>query len=580
MDWVDRAKRLPWVSILWVVLLGWIAFLHRLGSTGLLDETEPLFVEAARQMVVTGDWITPYFNGATRFDKPPLIYWLMAVGFRCFGVNEWTARLPSALAGTGLLGLVFCTLSQVSGSKEPDPTARSISLLPYLGTGLLALNLQMLFFGRTGYSDMVLNACFSGSLLAFFLGYIQVRRSWAQKMWYVGFFLLMGLGVLTKGPVAVVLPLAIVAFFSFLVGNFSRVFLELPWFSGGFLGALIAIPWYLAVYERNGKAFTDAFFGFHNIDRFTKVVNQHAGPWYYHIIVLFVGMLPWSMALPAGMVHSLRLKTERGDRVRHLGVLALAWFLVVMAFFAISATKYITYSLPAVPAASLLIALWWNDQDQTRRHSWSLKLTSFFSLAAFTALGFAAWYCPHWLNDDASMPYLGGLIARHGINLVGAGIWAVAVIAGVVLAIQGRLSQLWRLKVMAMAAFILFFIMPTLTVLDQVRQSPLRSMAQTITKVQQPKEAVAMAVTFFEKPSLVFYTQQPVEFINRAVKVKPYIEAVRNQQQSPSILMVTTPDTLKESGLKASEYQTIAKASLYKLIRIPLNQADKPKPQK
>jgi 4-amino-4-deoxy-L-arabinose transferase-like glycosyltransferase len=191
MDWVDRAKRLPWVSILWVVLLGWIAFLHRLGSTGLLDETEPLFVEAARQMVVTGDWITPYFNGATRFDKPPLIYWLMAVGFRCFGVNEWTARLPSALAGTGLLGLVFCTLSQVSGSKEPDPTARSISLLPYLGTGLLALNLQMLFFGRTGYSDMVLNACFSGSLLAFFLGYIQVRRSWAQKMWYVGFFLLM-----------------------------------------------------------------------------------------------------------------------------------------------------------------------------------------------------------------------------------------------------------------------------------------------------------------------------------------------------------------------------------------------------
>lgn len=84
------------MAILWLLLLGWLAFFWNLGKNGLLDETEPLFVEASRQMTVTGDWITPYFNGVTRFDKPPLIYWSQAIAFQIFGVNEWAARLPSA----------------------------------------------------------------------------------------------------------------------------------------------------------------------------------------------------------------------------------------------------------------------------------------------------------------------------------------------------------------------------------------------------------------------------------------------------------------------------------------------------
>jgi 4-amino-4-deoxy-L-arabinose transferase-like glycosyltransferase len=578
MDWVDRTKRLPWIAIFWVLLLSWIAFFHHLGDTGLLDETEPLFVEAARQMTVTGDWITPYFNGVTRFDKPPLIYWLMAIGFKIFGTNEWGARMPSAVAGTALLGLAFYTLTQVATAQkttEPRSQTTTPNLLPYIGSGILALNLQMLFFGRTGYSDMLLNACFGGALLTFFLGYIQPKRSWAMKGWYWGFFALMGLGMLTKGPVAVVLPLAIVVFFTFLTGNFQRLVRELPWFSGSLLAGAIAVPWYWAVYQRNGIAFINAFFGFHNMERFTQVVNQHAGPWYYHFVVLGAGMLPWSVALPAGLLYALRLKTDRDDRLGHLGVLALAWFLVVMAFFAVSATKYITYSLPAVPAAAILVALWWNEQDQRQRTSWSLRLTSLGSLAAFTALGIGAWYCPKWLNDDASMPNLGLMISQYGISFLGGGLWAIVGIAALVLVVQNRLGQMWRLKLIAMAAFILFFVMPGLNALDGVRQAPLRAIARTIVKVQQPKEAVAMAVTFFEKPSLVFYTQEPVEFINRAVKVKPYIEAVRNQKKMKSILMVTTKETLAESGLKPKEYGAIARAGLYQLIRIPLVGAGK-----
>ncbi|NER84889.1 MAG: phospholipid carrier-dependent glycosyltransferase, partial [Leptolyngbya sp. SIO1D8] len=104
-------------SVLWVVCLSGIAFFWGLASTGLVDETEPLFAEAARQMQATGDWITPYFNGNPRFDKPPLIYWLMAVGFQLFGVNEWAVRLPSAFAAVAVVGLGFYTLRRFGFSR-------------------------------------------------------------------------------------------------------------------------------------------------------------------------------------------------------------------------------------------------------------------------------------------------------------------------------------------------------------------------------------------------------------------------------------------------------------------------------
>ncbi len=97
-------------SWVWLLVVSWFAFLWHLGSTGLVDETEPLFAEAARQMTVTGDWITPYYNGETRFDKPPLIYWLIAIAYKLIGVNEWAVRLPSAIAAIALVVFGFYTL--------------------------------------------------------------------------------------------------------------------------------------------------------------------------------------------------------------------------------------------------------------------------------------------------------------------------------------------------------------------------------------------------------------------------------------------------------------------------------------
>jgi len=138
-------KQATIIAILIVILTALIAFFYQLGNIGLIDKTEPMFVEAARQMVITGDWLTPYWNDATRFDKPPLIYWLMAISFKIFGINEMAARLPSALFGLLTVLLVFYLIYLVNQKilitqENPDLTNHKNLLIATIGALITILN--------------------------------------------------------------------------------------------------------------------------------------------------------------------------------------------------------------------------------------------------------------------------------------------------------------------------------------------------------------------------------------------------------------------------------------------------------
>ncbi len=168
------------LSTLWLILVGGIAFFWHLGSTGLIDETEPLFAEASRQMYVTGDWITPFFNGKTRFDKPALIYWCQAIAYNIFGVNEWAVRLPSAIAAMSVIALAFYTVQwQLAKQDSLEQVFRPSRrwLTAGLVAGVMALNPEMIVWGRTGVSDMLLTGCIASALLCFFLGYASQEGS-------------------------------------------------------------------------------------------------------------------------------------------------------------------------------------------------------------------------------------------------------------------------------------------------------------------------------------------------------------------------------------------------------------------
>lgn len=584
----ERHPAIPWVlSLLWVVSIAFVAFFWNLGSTGLLDETEPLFVEASRQMTVTGDWITPYFNGVTRFDKPPLIYWCQAIAFLTFGINEFAARLPSALAGLGLIGFCFYTLHSIQNETLNTPSHHAPQWQSWLVAGLaaamVALNPLTLFFGRTGYSDMLLNLCFGAALLAFFLGYAHSEKRKVQARWYLAFYVLSALAVLTKGPVGIVLPGLIIGAFLLYVGRLREVLAEMRLVRGALIFLAITVPWYILVTLQNGEAYIDSFFGYHNFARFTSVVNEHGGPWYSQILIAVLGFAPWSVALPAAIANTKfwqRSHWQQLPRATHLGLFALFWFSIVLGFFTVAATKYFSYTLPLMPAAAILVALWWSNcivrEQIFPQTSRDIKLTNLGSIVLFLALAAVSFYSPNWLDDDPSMPDLGLRLSQAGLHNIGAVIWGASAIAGLILLLwwykhprpSAQAYWLWGVNFLGFVAFLMFVIMPVSGIVDIERQLPLRKMAEAAVKVEVPGEKLVMITDGFEKPSLVFYTQQPVTFLHDTSNVISQLQSVKNQASAGSILVIARSKALEKTGLQPNQYQEISQAGMYKLIRI------------
>jgi 4-amino-4-deoxy-L-arabinose transferase-like glycosyltransferase len=586
------------LSILWLLAICWLAFFRHLGSIGLIDETEPLFAEAARQMIVTGDWITPFFNGETRFDKPPLIYWLMAIAYQLFGVNEWAVRLPSALAALALTSFCFCalryfglpySLTSPSQSNQPRETGLATAIRhkqdsnwplwvsAWLGAAILVFNPYIFFWGRVGYSDMLLSACLGGALLAFFFGYAQPERQVVQVRWYLIFYTLIALAVLTKGPVGIVLPGLIIGCFLLYLGKGREVLREMRLLPGVLIVLGLTVPWYILVISANGQAYINSFFGYHNLERFTSVVNYHSGPWYFHLVVVLVGFIPWSIYLPAAIARVQvlnRRSWQAQPRSTHLGLFALFWFLVVLGFFTIAATKYFSYVLPLIPAAAILVALWWSDQitqGRSQPYRWDFKLSSLFNLGLFLVLAVVSIYSPNWLGNDPSMPNLGLRLQQTHLLVVGAVIWAGSAIAGGALLLRRRIHWLWSVNLIGYIAFLVFVITPALFIVDAERQLPLRQIAQTAVEVERPAEELIMIVNGFPKPSLVFYTQQPVTYLLHPSEAIPYVRKLTGRSPFKSTLIVASDEALKQTGLKPNQYQEISQAGVYQLVRVSSN---------
>ena len=615
------------LSLLWLCAIASVAFLWNLGNIGLVDETEPLFAEAARQMTLTGDWITPYFNGETRFDKPPLIYWLMAVAYRTLGVNEWAVRLPSALCAIGLTCLGFYTLSKEEGSSATDSVTdltdvrkkeevrwkpeeetennnsklktRRLPLFlstPWIGAALIALNPQTIAWGRTGVSDMLLVGCMCSALLAFFLGYtLEEQREQAEfstvsasrfpNKWYLTFYVLIALAILAKGPVGIVVPALIVGCFGLYLGNFRQLWREMRPVSGILIILAIALPWYIFVILANGQTYIDSFFGYHNFQRFTGVVNKHSAPWYFYFFVVLVGFAPWSIYLPVAIARTRfwqRSYWRRQPRSAQLSLFALFWFGCIFGFFTIAVTKLPSYVLPLIPAAAILVTLLWSDiiagnEPENRRAKLEKKpnslprgllVTYIFNVVFLLIIAAATFYCYNWLGDDPAMPNFPQAIQQSGLLIVGGAIWITTAVA--IALLLWKRQQRWILvaNFIGLVAFIIFGLTPAYKVVDINRQLPLRQLAQVAVQQKLPGEELLMVG--FWKPSLVFYTQGPVTYYRAVQKAIDYVKESKNPT-SPSILVLGYPEKFVQLGLQPNEYQLVDSRGAYQLARVPRN---------
>lgn len=328
-------------SILFLVVA--VVYGFALGQASLWDIDEAIYAEISRQMAESGDWVFPYYNGEPRFDKPPLIYWITALAMSMAGPTELAARVGSYLFAL-LSGLLVFAL----GSRFYSTRAGVLGFL------VLASSLGWFIAGRIGLMDTGLS--FFVGLCLYFIARIGDAPGRRNTMEYLGVGLAAALGVLTKGPVALVLFGGTALFYLWPKGIFRTLNLR-----GVLLSVVtflvVALPWHLAIYARAGAAWWESYFGYHMFARFTQPLEEHGFPWYFYIIVLAVGFLPWTgYGLAAGW--SLLSRRPPGDGPRLLAT----WAAFVFIFFSISRTKLPGYILPAFIPLAVLLGAWCDDR--------------------------------------------------------------------------------------------------------------------------------------------------------------------------------------------------------------------------
>ena len=311
-----------------------ILFFWNLGAAPLVDVDEGAFSEATREMLARGDFITTYLNGELRFDKPIFTYWMQAIPVSMFGPVEWAFRLPSALAACLWTWLLY----RFARREAADATL----IAPFM----LASALGPLLIARAATADALLNAFIAGSLFAFYSFLAHGRRADL-----VAAFAWTSLGVLTKGPVAIVVPALTVLLFCASRGEMKRPFLLLREWRAWALFLAIVLPWYLLELHAQGQAFIDGFFLKHNVNRYTNTMLGHGGHLWYYLAALPLLAFPFIAPLVATVVGLRRGWASDLHR--------FAWcaFATVFAFFSLSSTQLPHYLLYGMTPLFLLLAL-------------------------------------------------------------------------------------------------------------------------------------------------------------------------------------------------------------------------------
>jgi len=328
------------LGILMTVLLAlWIA---RLGAAPLFDVDEGAFAEATRELTIGHDWGSTTLNGVDRFDKPILIYWFQAISLKTFGINEFAVRLPSALCA-----FLWClAIGQFAWRRFGPQVAIAAA-------GILATTLGPMLIGRAATADSLLNLLLTLSTLDLWR-HLENGRDWPRRR----SFAWIGLGLLAKGPVALLIPAAAAGLWLATNRDRSRLARLVADPTAWALMLCISLPWYLYAVARHGMAFVDGFLLHHNLERFTGSMEGHAGSLFYYLEILPVAMMPWTPLLVPIALH-LRARWREP-----LGRFLLLWLGFVLVFFSMSGTKlphYVLYGftpLVLLAAQELVVAKW------------------------------------------------------------------------------------------------------------------------------------------------------------------------------------------------------------------------------
>lgn len=332
-------------SVAYILLvLFCLAWFYTLGARTLVPSDEGRYAEIAREMAVSGDFITPRLNGIKYFGKPPLQAWMTALTFSAVGLGEWQARLWTGLCGMAGIIMVF-----VAGRRVYD-TATGFTAALVLGSSF-----YWAAAAHISSYDMGVSAMMTVALCALLIAQRANAAPREQRNWMLVCWAGMALAVLSKGLVGIVLPGAVLVLYT-VISRDRQIWERLHIVKGLALFVAITAPWFMLVSLRNSE-FPEFFFIREHFERFTSNVHRRGQPWHYFLPFLILGMTPWFGVLAQSLRHGVRNLSAGFNPDR----LLLVWAISIFVFFSFSNSKLPAYILPIFPALALLVARYLHD---------------------------------------------------------------------------------------------------------------------------------------------------------------------------------------------------------------------------
>ena len=384
--------------------------LDGLGDRKLANPDEGRYSEIAREMALSGDFVTPRLNGLKYFEKPPLQYWATAVAFRLFGESELTARLYTALCGLGCILLIAYTGKRLYDEETGLLAALVLLSAPYFVALIEIVTLDM---GLTFWMTLTISA---------FLISQNTADQPSQRRWLWVAWAGMAGAMLSKGLIGIVFPAAALFFYCLLQRDF-RLLAQLEWMRGLAIFFVLVMPWLVMVSIQNPE-FLQFFFIHEHFERFTTTTHRRVQNWWYFLPILFAGLLPWALALIPAAVSGWRSAAKPIGQHRIFAPLkfVLIYSMFVLAFFSLSSSKLPAYILPIFPLIALLIGVYLRNVD-ARWLAWMVLPT--LPVALWGA--YAAWQAPLQMSpedfrrplyDAMSLWVIGAAVVIAGSSLI------------------------------------------------------------------------------------------------------------------------------------------------------------------
>ena len=365
--------------------------LYLLGN-GMIPATDPVetnYTQTAKEMLASGDFISPRIFGNFWYDKPVFFYWELIGAFSLFGISDFSARLFPSMFGTVGVLMTYWFAKRIYDKK----TAGYAALM-------LATSFGYWLVSKTIITDMTLFVFFNAVLVFFYIAYTS-----ENKNWYYLCYLFAGLAVLTKGPIGILLPGLVVTIFICVRRDFKEILRMKP--LGFVIFAVVVAVWYYPMIVLHGDDFIKNFLGVHNVLRATQSEHPLWNVWWYYSVLFFLIFMPWSfMTLPKTLAKYVKAYRENHElpKFDQTQLFLLIWAITVTLFYQNMATKYTTYTLPTLLPISILGARYMINHDRLFKRTaavWTICLVALTFLVAIPITrnqGYSQWEAAAYLK--------------------------------------------------------------------------------------------------------------------------------------------------------------------------------------